>query len=437
MIGSASGVQQGYQRTVPTSSVVRQWTQKDFSADTQALLQNGNVDLPLTLAAGATSVRGDAEYVAGYGAEYVYETSPLNSPADIDHVLSTAVVAETSEGYDVVIGENPNGDGHIALYILGSTIIGATSVETVGDTIEREKEEDTDQDGSDKIGEDDIDDAPGQEEWWRLSDRQKLWIRTVGDFVLNLYKASNIYDQYSDDDDENDSQCGLNATDINMAVDEQVTGRFSSSSTYTLFSGEYQKTKNNVATDYYCVHDRDAFVQTYADNPTDLTDGSAGERVSVELMEERGYEIVWPEGGFDEGDASEIGPDVIAYDENTGEYVIVEAKTTGSTDAVGISLFRTDAYDGDPQLSEEWIENSIERLESQGQLDSSTVDEVILALDNGNIRQEVVFVRDVEASSTRTLANPRSASSDISNKSVIGVDAVTVIDLKAEDDSND
>ncbi|KAA9401009.1 hypothetical protein Har1131_20550 [Haloarcula sp. CBA1131] len=154
-------------------------------------------------------------------------------------------------------------------------------------------------------------------------------------------------------------------------------------------------------------------------------------------MEEQGYEIVWPEGGFDEGDASEIGPDVIAYDENTGEYVIVEAKTTGSTDVVGISLFNTYAYDGDPQLSEEWIENSIERLESQGQLDSSTVDEVILALDNGNIRQEVVFVRDVEASSTRTLANPRSASSDISNKSVIGVGAVTVIDLKAEDDSND
>ncbi|AUG49490.1 hypothetical protein BVU17_18115 (plasmid) [Haloarcula taiwanensis] len=154
-------------------------------------------------------------------------------------------------------------------------------------------------------------------------------------------------------------------------------------------------------------------------------------------MEERGYEIVWPEGGFDEGDTSEIGPDVIAYDENTGEYVIVEAKTTGSTDAVGISLFNTDAYDGDPQLSEEWIENSIEKLENQGQLDSSTVDELILALDNGNIRQEVVFVRDVEGSSTRTLANPRSDSSDISNKSVIGVDAVTVIDLKAEGDSND
>ena len=70
-------------------------------------------------------------------------------------------------------------------------------------------------------------------------------------------------------------------------------------------------------------------------------------------------------------------------------------------------------------------------------MDSSTVDQLILALDNGNIRQEVVFVRDVEGSSTRTLANPRSDSSDISNESVIGVDAVTVIDLQAEGDTND
>ena len=131
----------------------------------------------------------------------------------IDHVLATAVVAETSEGYDVVIGENPNGDGHIALYILGSTIIGATSVETVEDTIEREKEdEQSDQELTD---EEEIDDAPGTEQDWRLSEREKLWIRTVGDFALDVYKASNIYDQYSDGDDEDDS-AQLETTAIDM-----------------------------------------------------------------------------------------------------------------------------------------------------------------------------------------------------------------------------
>ncbi|WP_367175689.1 ComEC/Rec2 family competence protein [Haloarcula rubripromontorii] len=120
-----------------------------------------------------------------------------------DHVLSTAVVAETSEGYNVVIGENPNGDGHIALYILGSTIIGATSVETVEDTIEREKEDE--QSDEELTDEEEIDDAPGTEQDWRLSEREKLWIRTVGDFALDVYKASNIYDQYSDDDDDDNT----------------------------------------------------------------------------------------------------------------------------------------------------------------------------------------------------------------------------------------
>ncbi|KAA9396639.1 hypothetical protein Har1130_18565 [Haloarcula sp. CBA1130] len=210
--GSASGVQQGYQRTVPTSTVVRQWDQKDFSTETQALLQSGNIDVPLTLSAGATSVRGDAEYVAGYGAEYVYETSPLNSPADIDHVLSTAVVAETSEGYDVVIGENPNGDGHIALYILGSTIIGATSVETVEDTIEREKEDE--QSDEELTDEEEIDDAPGTEQDWRLSEREKLWIRTVGDFALDVYRASEIVEEMDEDDEDDNAQLETTAIDM-------------------------------------------------------------------------------------------------------------------------------------------------------------------------------------------------------------------------------
>ncbi len=174
---------------------------------------SGTLNAPVEMSAGRSYQDGRE-----YGWESIQNTPGLNNPADVGTVLETAVIAEQQGEYTVTVGENPNGDGHIALYILGSTIIGATSVETVGDTIEREKEEDTDQDGSDKIGEDDIDDAPGQEEWWRLSERQKLWIRTVGDFALDVYKASNIYDQYSDDDDDDTSETGdLQATHIDMA----------------------------------------------------------------------------------------------------------------------------------------------------------------------------------------------------------------------------
>ncbi|WP_139175337.1 ComEC/Rec2 family competence protein [Haloarcula vallismortis] len=138
----------------------------------------------------------------------------------IDNVLATAVVAETSEGYDVVIGENPNGDGHIALYILGSTIIGATSVETVEDTIEREKEDE--QSDEELTDEEEIDDAPGTEQDWRLSEREKLWIRTVGDFALDVYKASNIYDQYSDDDDDDINPSHQEVTFFDMQKGQSV-----------------------------------------------------------------------------------------------------------------------------------------------------------------------------------------------------------------------
>lgn len=107
---------------------------------------------------------------------------------------------------------------------------------------------------------------------------------------------------------------------------------------------------------------RQKISQAYADNPNDFTDGSLGENISVEFVEERGLELTWPDGGFEEGDASEKGPDLIVYDESEDEWLIIEAKTTTSTDAVGIGLLQTTAYDGDPQLSDEWIENSIESL---------------------------------------------------------------------------
>ncbi|WP_244257218.1 ComEC/Rec2 family competence protein [Halomicrobium sp. IBSBa] len=132
-------------------------------------------------------------------------TSSTYSPTSLPH----------QRRYDIVIGANLNGDGHIALSILGSTIVSATSVETIEDTIEREKEDE--QSDEELTDEEEIDDAPGTEQDWKLSERQKLWIRTVGDFALDVYKASNIYDQYlDDDDDDEDDSAQLETTAIDM-----------------------------------------------------------------------------------------------------------------------------------------------------------------------------------------------------------------------------
>ena len=133
-------------------------------------------------------------------------------------MLSTAVVTEASNGYDVVIGENPNGAGHIALSLLGSTVVSAVAVETIGETIEEEREEQQgDQENAEQTDEEEANDAPGREESWRLSERQKLWIRAVGDFALDVYRASEIVDEIDDDDDEEDDSTEMETTVFDMA----------------------------------------------------------------------------------------------------------------------------------------------------------------------------------------------------------------------------
>lgn len=53
------------------------------------------------------------------------------------------------------------------------------------------------------------------------------------------------------------------------------------------------------------------------------------------------------------------------------------------------------------------------------------------ALDEGTVQKEVVFVRDVEGACERTLRQPSSPSTDISNPDVVGVDRVTIVELQA------
>lgn len=188
---------------------------------------------------------------------------------------------------------------------------------------------------------------------------------------------------------------------------------------------------------YRCVDDREAVVQTYAADPTDLTDGSIGENVTVELIQERpSLDLRFPPGGFDSGDTAVIGPDVIAYNTTSGEYLIIEAKTSGSTDAVGIGLL-SNAYNGTTQLSDAWIQASITELEDRGQIDPDLADEVLNATATGNVTKEIVFVRDKPDAVGRTLTNPRSNATDISLDDVVGVDRVTIIELQGPVESEE
>ncbi|MBO4248983.1 VWA domain-containing protein (plasmid) [Halomicrobium sp. IBSBa] len=84
--GSAGAVQQNFERTTPYSETVQQWELSELSS------QYDSSGLPegLALRAGATTPGG------GYGAEHVYETSPLETPGDVEYVLSNVAATSTS-----------------------------------------------------------------------------------------------------------------------------------------------------------------------------------------------------------------------------------------------------------------------------------------------------------------------------------------------------
>lgn len=98
---------------------------------------------------------------------------------------------------------------------------------------------------------------------------------------------------------------------------------------------------------------------------------------------------------------------------------------------VGKGLLNTDAYDGDAQLHDNWISNSLEKLEDEGRIDTELVDEIDTAIDTNNVNKEVLLVRGVEGASHRTLREPQSDNTDISLEDVAGVDKVTIVELAA------
>ena len=129
------------------------------------------------------------------------------------------------------------------------------------------------------------------------------------------------------------------------------------------------------------------------------------------------YGVYWPKR-----------PDTLAYNK---EGVIVEAKTSISAETVSYSLLnKSDAYDGDPQLSDEWIENSLQNMAESEKIDPDLAAEIVTDLDNS--RKVVVFVRDVDGASHKTISSPQKSQTDISLE--IGVDEVIIIDLQTVKD---
>lgn len=129
----------------------------------------------------------------------------------------------------------------------------------------------------------------------------------------------------------------------------------------------------------------------------DLSNQERGDIVEDEiapmLMEERGYETV---AGFDKEASNEIGIDYIARDPETDQYVLVEAKFTSQFDGQNIGSGILDEGYGFKQMSGEWLEEAIERMEEKNIITPALTDELQAAIDTGQTQKSLVVVKNTE-----------------------------------------
>ncbi|MFC4247614.1 VWA domain-containing protein [Natribaculum luteum] len=416
--GSADGefAREEYIQPVPVTEPLQTWT----GSELEILLPNG-----------AEYSEYDPYGNRGHGWEQIRRLPGITDVNDVDETFNLPGGTQTVGDYEIVIGDT--GENEVILWIYEGVALFAEQTveeEEVSEEISEEVNEEREEEVSEEEIEETIQDGPDEV----LEDpRYKYEIYKLAEkgihFVIRK-AGGEIVDYTVEQIREDTPRCALEEGDVDMSVQSTKHGEFvAAPSGYKAFHGIYEETTNPVETELRCVDNRQAVVQTYADDPADITDGSIGENISVELIKERGLDLEWPEEGFKEGDESEIGPDIIAYDD--GEWLIIEAKTTTSTKAVGKNLLDTDAYDGDAQLHNDWIRNSLEKLEDEDRIDPELVDQIDTAIATNNVTKEIVLVRDVEGASHRTLRKPRNNDTDISLEDVAGVDRVTIVELAA------
>lgn len=120
--------------------------------------------------------------------------------------------------------------------------------------------------------------------------------------------------------------------------------------------------------------------------------------------------------GFTKDSATQQGIDLVAYDPDTDEYVLIEAKFTSRGGNVGKGDLSTAT--GDRQMSDDWIDGAIDRIEGDT-IDSDLADKLDTARATGNVRKEMVVVKNA-AKTGKTVTD---------SITDVGIDRTTVIKI--------
>ncbi|WP_255191831.1 hypothetical protein [Natronobeatus ordinarius] len=176
-----------------------------------------------------------------------------------------------------------------------------------------------------------------------------------------------------------------------------------------------------------CPHDSEQWVTTTggvdSSELPNLTKSQKGaiaeEEAGPQFLEDRGLEIEYLD------DAQTPGFDIVAYDNTADEYHIIEAKFKSDSGNVSNSSAWFDRPDKGPQMTNEWVDATIEEMIDSGNEDLTQLgEELERARIDGRTNDELVIVQNDEQNELTVLETLVEGDMDIDRVHLVKLEEV-------------
>lgn len=209
---------------------------------------------------------------------------------------------------------------------------------------------------------------------------------------------------------------------MKMAVERTATDPVATGVT------EFHDERSGIDLQVDCPHDSETYVRTVGGmGPADLGDLSnkqrgdiAEEHVGPKLVRDRGLEIVYLE------DSGDTGFDIVACDDSTDEYVIIEAKFRSKSGSVSNSSTWLDRpEEKSPQMTDSWIEETIQEMASSNNEAIANLGEDLQAATiEGRVQKELIIVQNKNQNGKTVLKSLTQGDMDIDRVHIVRLEKV-------------